>query len=568
MPADPILLALLRQTGLFTDDQLSLLASADRSEDPTLTASVVRLGLAKEEDFLRAAAKVLDIEYLPVAGLDTPSRDLVERLPAYAVSQYNVAPVRFEDGTLTVVTCDPFDLHLLDGLRLVTGTPVEAVVCTAEDVGKYVRKCYGVGAAALESMIRDGKYVAGEESDISKFDVNSEEGQEASIVRFVNQVIAEADRQSATDIHIEPMETELRIRYRIDGMLHKVDVPPQLQRVQAAVISRIKVMANLDIAEKRLPMDGRIGIHANGKEIDIRVSTCPTAYGESVSLRLLQKSGGIVRFSDLGMGERDHGVIDRTIHRPNGILLVTGPTGSGKSTSLYAFLHEINTIDKRILTAEDPVEYEMAGINQVQVRADIGLTFARILRSFLRQDPDVMMVGEIRDGETAQIAVQASLTGHLVFSTLHTNDAAGAFTRLTDMGVEPYLIASSVAAVLAQRLVRRLCPACKAPAPPDTAFLRSMDVDPALFDGRTVLSPVGCEKCGKTGYKGRGGIFEVLNVSEHIQSLVTARATSGDIKEVAIKEGMSTLRDDGWRRVFDGFTTIDEVLRVTEDQID
>ena len=568
MPHDPVLHALLKQTGLLSEDQLAIFESSDRSQDPTITASVVRLGLANEEEFLRAAAKVLDLEYLPVASLDTPARDLVERLPAYAVSQYNVAPVRFENGVLSVVTCDPFDLHLLDGLRLVTDTPVETVVCTTEEVGKYVRKCYGVGAAALESMIRDGKYEPDAGTGFDKFDVGDEEGQEASIVKFVNQVIAEADRQGATDIHIEPMETELRIRYRIDGMLHKVDVPPQLQRVQAAVISRIKVMANLDIAEKRLPMDGRIGIHANGKEIDIRVSTCPTAYGESVSLRLLQKSGGIVRFSDLGMGQRDHHVIDRTIHRPNGILLVTGPTGSGKSTSLYAFLHEINTIDKRIMTAEDPIEYEMAGINQVQVRSDIGLTFARILRSFLRQDPDVMMVGEIRDGETAQIAVQASLTGHLVFSTLHTNDAAGAFTRLTDMGVEPYLIASSVAGVLAQRLVRRLCPLCKAPAPPDPETLRFRGIDPAIFDGRKVLGPVGCEKCGKTGYKGRGGIFEVLAVTEHIQSLVTSRAPAGDIKDVAVKEGMLTLREDGWRRVFDGFTTIDEVFRVTEDQAD
>ena len=491
---------------------------------------------------------------------------LVDRLPAHTAAQYDVAPVRDDGGTLVVVTCDPFDARLLDGLRVACGCPVDAVVCASEDVGKFVRKCYGVGAAALDKMIKEGRYEADDAADFSKFDVGSEEGQEAAIVRFVNSVIAEADRQGATDIHIEPMEHELRIRYRIDGMLHKVDVPPQLQKVQAAVISRIKVMSNLDIAEKRLPMDGRIGIHANGKEIDIRVSTCPVPYGESISLRLLQKSGAVVRFSDLGMGARDHKVIDRTIHRPNGILLVTGPTGSGKSTSLYAFLHEINTIDKRIMTAEDPIEYEMPGIVQTAVRADIGLTFARLLRSFLRQDPDVMMVGEIRDGETAQIAVQASLTGHLVFSTLHTNDAASAFARLTDMGVEPYLIASSVAAVLAQRLIRRLCPSCKGEVRPDPESLRGMDLDPALFEGRTLRGPVGCEKCGKSGYKGRGAIFEVLGVSEGIQSLVTSRAPSGDIKDLAMKEGMTTLRDDGWRKVFEGFTTIDEVLRVTEDQ--
>ena len=565
MPHDTLLLFLLRQTGLFTEAQLETFADAERPEGETVGQTIARLGFAGEEEFLRAAAKLLGMEYLPVSDLDA-SRELVDLLPAHTAAQYNVAPVRNENGLLTVVTCDPFDTRALDGLRIACGRPVDAVVCASEDVAKFVRKCYGVGAAALDKMIKEGRYEADDATDFSKFDVGSEEGQEAAIVRFVNSVIAEADRQGATDIHIEPMEHELRIRYRIDGMLHKVDVPPQLQKVQAAVISRIKVMSNLDIAEKRLPMDGRIGIHANGKEIDIRVSTCPVPYGESISLRLLQKSGAIVRFEDLGMGGRDHKVIDRTIHRPNGLLLVTGPTGSGKSTSLYAFLHEINTIDKRIMTAEDPIEYEMPGIIQTAVRSDIGLTFARLLRSFLRQDPDVMMVGEIRDGETAQIAVQASLTGHLVFSTLHTNDAASAFARLTDMGVEPYLIASSVAAVLAQRLIRRLCPACKEEVQADPAALRELDVDPTIFAGKTLRGPVGCEKCGKSGYKGRGAIFEVLAVTDGIQSLVTSRAPSGDIKDLAMKEGMLTLRDDGWRKVFEGFTTIDEVLRVTEDQ--
>ncbi|NLF22117.1 MAG: type II/IV secretion system protein, partial [Lentisphaerae bacterium] len=384
-------------------------------------------------------------------------------------------------------------------------------------------------------------------------------------VRFVNQIIAEADRQEATDIHFEPMETELRIRYRIDGMLHKVDVPPQLNRLKAAITSRLKVMANLDIAEKRLPMDGRIGIRVNGEDLDIRVSTMPTTYGESVSLRLLQKSGSFVKLQELGMHEGDQQRIEKIIHRPNGIVLVTGPTGSGKSTSLYAFLHEINRMDVRILTAEDPIEYEMPGVNQVAVKSDIGLTFARILRSFLRQDPDIVMVGEIRDAETAEIAINASLTGHLVLSTLHTNDAAGAFVRLIDMGVEPFLVASAVAAVMAQRLVRRLCPACRRPVPQEAQHAGGIALPPFVRLGETIHEPAGCDRCGKTGYRGRGGIFELLQVTDEIESLVIARSSSTDIREQALAQGMRTLRDDGWRRVLNGSTTIAEVLRVTEE---
>ncbi len=563
-PQDPFLRTLLHQTRLFDEVQLDQLLSADRDADASLTETVARLGVAREEDFLRAVADLLGMEYRPVLDIE-PDPSLIERLPARAVYQYNVIPIEFAEGVLTVATSDPLNLGLLDGLRLITGGPVRAVVCVANDIGRQIRRFYGVGAEAVEKMLSDGRLEVEASTDFSKFDLG-EGSQEASIVRFVNQVIAEADRQSATDIHVEPMEHELRIRYRIDGLLHKVDVPSQLQRVQAAIISRLKVMANLDIAEKRMPMDGRIGIRANGKDIDIRVSTCPTVYGESVSLRLLQKGGSLVRLEQLGMNPRDERIVTRTIHRPNGILLVTGPTGSGKSTSLYAYLHEINTIDKRIMTAEEPVEYEMPGINQVLVRPDIGLTFARILRSFLRQDPDVMMVGEIRDVETAEIAINASLTGHLVLSTLHTNDAAGAFARLIDMGVEPFLVASSVAAVIAQRLLRRLCTTCRRPTTPEVAFLRDMGLEESLFAGRTVHATVGCDVCSKTGFKGRGAIFEVLPATDAIESMIIARRTASEIKAKAIEEGMTTLRDDGWNRVFSGFTTIEEVLRVTEDQ--
>ena len=396
MPVQPDAFAalVLKKTGLFTDLQLDHVLAADRSDGTGITGVVVRLGLAREDEFLRKIGEVLGFTYTELTQT-RPTDEALTKLPARAVYQYNVLPLTVDNGVLTVVTCDPFDTGMTDGLRLAAGCPVRVTLSPREEINKAVQKYYGVGADAIEKMIEDGRYaVDADLASISKIDVN-EMGAEASIVRFVNQIIAEADRQGATDIHVEPMEDELRIRYRIDGMLHKVDVPPQLNRLKAAIISRIKVMANLDIAEKRLPMDGRIGVRLNNDDIDIRVSTMPTAYGESISLRLLQKAGNFVKLSDLGFNDFDYGHVVKLINRPNGIFLVTGPTGSGKSTSLYAFLHEINKMQVRILTVEDPIEYEMPGINQVLVRQDIGLTFARALRAFLRQDPDIIMVGEV-----------------------------------------------------------------------------------------------------------------------------------------------------------------------------
>lgn len=551
---------LLRKTELFNDTQIAMLLSADLSDEQGLTGAVVRLEMAKADVFLRKLAEVLNLDYIDLSQI-RPTDEALQLLPARAVYQYNALPIAVEEGILKVALSDPFNTAAADGIRLASGKPVRILLAPYVEIDKAIKKFYGVGAEAIEKMIEDGRYaVSDSEANISKIDVN-EMGQEASIVRFVNQIIAEADRQGATDIHFEPMEMELRIRYRIDGMLHKVDVPPQLNRLKAAIISRLKVMANLDIAEKRLPMDGRIGIRIGSEDIDIRVSTCPTAYGESVSLRLLQKSGNFVQLKDLGMSERDFTLTQKLIARPNGIILVTGPTGSGKSTSLYAFLHEINKINVRIMTAEDPIEYEMAGINQVLVRSDIGLTFARALRAFLRQDPDIIMVGEIRDGETAEIAINASLTGHLVFSTLHTNDAAGAFARLIDMGAEPFLVASAVAGVLAQRLARRLCPKCRAQQPLKQGWWDQVGAPPQDF----VYEPVGCDACVHTGYKGRGAIFELLNVNEQVGSLIIGRRSSTEIRHAAIAEGMSTLRQDGWRKVFNGFTSVEELMRVTED---
>ncbi|MGN0833948.1 MAG: GspE/PulE family protein [Kiritimatiellia bacterium] len=559
---DPLATAILRASGVYSEEALGRIA-AQRAASPGmgLAEAAVKFGGVREREFLAAVGKVLGLETVELER-QNPNPDALRKLPASAVYQFGVLPFRIDADALTVVSSDPFDTQAADGLRLIAGCCVRTVLAPKEEVEKAVKKFYGVGAEAIEKMLEDGRYEVGDDfGAMTKIDV-SEMGEEASIVRFVNQIIAEADRQGATDIHIEPQETELRIRYRIDGMLHKVDVPPQLNRLKSAIISRIKVMANLDIAEKRLPMDGRIGIRISGQDIDIRVSTMPAAYGESISLRLLAKSGSFVKMQDLGFNERDFAVVDKIIRRPNGIFLVTGPTGSGKSTSLYSFLSEVNRIDVRIMTAEDPIEYHMAGINQVQMQSEIGMTFARALRAFLRQDPDIIMVGEIRDRETAEIAINASLTGHMVFSTLHTNDAAGAFPRLIDMGVEPFLIASAVAGVMGQRLCRRLCPDCRREVPLDRKYY-SLSVPPARD---TVWEPAGCDQCSRTGYKGRRALFEVLEVDEDIEGAIVRRENATQIRNLSLSKGMKTLREDGWAKVFQGVTSVKEVLRVTEDQ--
>ena len=562
MSENSLAIMLLKSAGIFSDEQLQRI-SDNRAANPGmgLAEAAVKFGGAKEADFLAAIGRAIGLDTVDLEH-QQPNPDALTKLPASAVYQYNVLPFKTDGTSLTIVTSDPFDTAAADGLRLVAGCTIKTALAPREEVENAVKKYYGVGADAIEKMIEDGRYSVDEDiGAMTKIDVN-EMGEEASIVKFVNQIIAEADRQGATDIHIEPQETELRIRYRIDGMLHKVDVPPQLNRLKSAIISRIKVMANLDIAEKRLPMDGRIGIRIAGQDIDIRVSTMPAAYGESISLRLLAKSGNFVKMDDLGFNERDYAVVNKIIHRPNGIFLVTGPTGSGKSTSLYSFLSEVNKIDVRIMTAEDPIEYHMAGINQVQMQSEIGMTFARALRAFLRQDPDIIMVGEIRDRETAEIAINASLTGHMVFSTLHTNDAAGAFPRLIDMGVEPFLIASAVAGVMGQRLCRRLCPQCRKEVPLDMKYY-TLDVPP---ERDTVFEPAGCDSCTRTGYKGRRALFEVLEVDEDIEGAIVRRENATQIRNISLSKGMKTLREDGWAKVFAGVTSVKEVMRVTEDQ--
>jgi general secretion pathway protein E/type IV pilus assembly protein PilB len=557
------LAALLEKTGLFQPAQIEDLIARRQQSDKSITEWVVELGHAREDQFLKALAAAMGLPYVRPGDLAI-DKSVLEKLPTKAVFQYNVLPVAMENGALRVATNDPFAPGLIDALRLASGFRVRLALSTAADIDKAAKKLYGVGAETLDRMMADTRIEVSVEEDIAKQDL-SELDQEASVVKFVNQIIWEAYKDRATDIHLEPQEMDLRIRYRVDGVLHQTPVPPQLKRFQASIISRIKVMANMDIAEKRLPQDGRISLRIHGEEIDVRVSTMPTVYGESVSLRLLMRSSGLLGMDKLGLEERDAQILTKLINKPHGILLVTGPTGSGKSTSLYAWLHTINSVDLRILTIEDPIEYEMAGVNQIQVKPEIGLTFAVGLRHILRQDPDVIMVGEIRDKETAEIAIRAALTGHLVFSTLHTNDSAGAVTRLTDMGIEPFLIASSVEGLVAQRLVRRLCTHCKRPWKHDESFLRSINFPMDRLSEGAIMESVGCEECRGTGFRGRTGIYEILVVTDAIRPLIVSRASSNAIKQEAIRRGMRTLREDGWTKVLKGVTTLEEVLRVTEE---
>ena len=553
----------LEATGLFTPPQIEELSIKQRENDGVLTATVVALEYAREDVFLPALAKAMGVPYLrlgdqPIAG------EILEKVPTKAVFQYNVVPVGIENGTLRVATSEPFRPGLADSLRLASGLRVKFALAPAADIEKAAKKFYGVGADTLDRLIADNQIDLDQDAGTSVGDLSNLD-QEASVVKFVNQIIWECHHDRGTDIHIEPMENDLRIRYRIDGVLHPTPLPPQMKRFQSAIISRIKVMAGMDIAEKRLPQDGRISLRVKGEEIDVRVSTMPTVYGESVSLRLLMRSSGMYGMDRLGLFPDDEEILHRLIRRPHGILLVTGPTGSGKSTSLYAWLHTINSVDKRILTVEDPIEYEMAGINQIQMKPEIGLTFAVGLRHILRQDPDVIMVGEIRDQETADIAIRAALTGHLVFSTLHTNDSAGGVTRLVDMGIEPFLVASSVEALVAQRLVRRLCPKCKRPWTVDMPFLESLGFPISKLLTGTICEPVGCDECRGTGYAGRTGIYEILLVSDAIRQMIVERRSSADIKIHALEHGMRTLRMDGWRKVLGGVTTLEEVIRVTSE---
>ncbi|MBI4657485.1 MAG: Flp pilus assembly complex ATPase component TadA [Verrucomicrobia bacterium] len=533
--------------------------AVENGSQESLIAFFCREAGLSEEMFLQRLAKALGWQYLELSRANiTP--ETRKRISTKVAFQYTVIPTQFENNTLQVAVSNPFDTGLLSSVQFDAQCPIQFALAPKDEIEKALKKYYGVGAETLDELAEDEpiELVVGEDKEITESD------QEASVIKFVNQIIWEAFKDRATDIHFEPAEDELRIRYRIDGILHQAPMPPQLKRYQAALISRIKVMSGMNIAEKRLPQDGRINVRIKGEELDIRVSTVPTVYGESVSLRLLTRGKIFLSLDKLGFAPSEEEALREIIVKPHGILLVTGPTGSGKSTSLYAFLSTINSVHKRIITIEEPVEYELKGINQIAVRSDIGLTFAVGLRHILRQDPNVIMVGEIRDLETAEIAIRAALTGHLVFSTLHTNDAPSAFTRLIDMGIEPFLVASSVEAVMAQRLVRTICPHCKVEQKVERDYLLRIGFPEAEIASTSFFRGRGCEECRELGYQGRTGIYEILILKEALRPLILNRAPASTISQRAIDLGMRTLRSDGWKKVKAGMTTIEEVLRVTQ----
>jgi type II secretion system protein E len=535
------------------------LATADGSQD-SLIEFVCREAGISEEAFLQQLAVVLKWPFIDLRKLTVPT-EARNKISTKVAFQYFALPTDFQNGTLQVAVSNPFDNGMLNAVQFDAKMPVQFALAPKSEIDKALKKYYGVGAETLDELAKDEEpleLLVGEDKEITESD------QEASVIKFVNQIIWEAFKDRSTDIHFEPAEDELRIRYRIDGILHQTPMPPQLKRYQAAIISRIKVMSGMNISEKRLPQDGRINVRIKGEEIDIRVSTVPTVYGESVSLRLLTRGKIFLTLDKLGFDPAEENAIREIIVKPHGIMLVTGPTGAGKSTSLYAFLSTINSITKRIITIEEPVEYELKGINQIAVRSDIGLTFAMGLRHILRQDPNVIMVGEIRDLETAEIAIRAALTGHLVFSTLHTNDAPSAFTRLIDMGIEPFLVASSVEAVLAQRLVRTICPVCRTEQKFDPEFLRKVGFPENEIATTRFWHGVGCEACRSLGYQGRQGIYELLIVTEALRPLIMNRAPATTIAQKAMEGGMRTLRMDGWKKVKAARTTVEEVLRVTQ----
>jgi type II secretion system protein E len=548
--------ALLLDRGLITREQLDEVLAEQRSSGERLDRLLVRKGLVSQNQVLQVIG---DQFQMPVVDLQSIEIDdaVLQALPPKLVFRQNCVPIARNNDTLTIATSDPFELSVLDELKLLTGCSIEIVLADEEELRKFIRERYGVGVDTLDAM---SEGLGAAHADVKAEGADEvEQAQEASVIKLVNDLLIEAITERATDVHIEPYEKTLAVRYRIDGVLQKANVPPTINRFAAAIISRLKIMANLNIAEKRRPQDGRITMRHKGQEYDLRVSVIPMLFGEGVVLRVLSKTAVLLSLGDLGMPRNILDAWDALINRPHGILLVTGPTGSGKSTTLYASLNRIVSDEVKVITVEDPVEYHVAGVNQIQVNHKVGLDFAAGLRAILRHDPDVVMIGEIRDKETAETAVQASLTGHLVFSTLHTNDATGATTRLLDMGVEPFLVSSSLEGVLAQRLVRRVCPECS------TTYTPQPDDVPesfALQPGETLVKGAGCRACRTTGYRGRVGIYELLRITDTARDQIMHRVSSPQIAASAAAEGaLSTLRADGFSKVRAGITTLEEVMR-------
>ncbi len=537
-------------------------SALDAEKLAALPTSESQANLSSEENALQWLAKEYGLEFTSLETLEI-DKGVVSLFPARILIKEQLLPLRQSAEGVEVATSRLFDPQGLESLKALSGLNIKPVLATSESIQREIKIRLGVGADTIDTLKDDAAFQVVDEGDLEETDLDQAAG-DASIIRFVNQVLSDAIEMRATDIHLEPFENELQIRYRVDGLLLDVPVPNEIKRFQPAIVSRIKILSHLDIAEKRLPQDGRIKLRVKRTEVDVRVSIIPMLHGEAVVMRLLTQDNTVLSLDNLGMADKERSIFRKILRIPHGIFLVTGPTGSGKTTTLYTALSEINDKIRKIVTIEDPIEYQVRGINQIQVSEKTGLTFSVGLRSILRHDPDVVLIGEIRDQETARIAVQASLTGHLVFSTLHTNDAPSALTRLVDMGVEPYLVASSLEGVLAQRLVRVLCPNCKSEDHSDkAAALKETFNIPA---GVPIFQPVGCAECRNTGFHGRHAVFEMMSLNQKLRQHILQNCSSGELKELAIKDGMTTLSDDGWRLVREGITTPDEVLRVTKSE--
>jgi type II secretion system protein E len=564
------LLNQLVRKGLLREADLPNITQA-RAAAPNkpLHTLLIDQGFIKEDDLLPVLADEFGMDLVDLTKV-TVQADTLKSMPLKLVHRRSIMPLSRENGTLVVATGDPFDMYALDELQTLTGLHVQPVLASPREILRLIKTHFGVGGETITAMVEERKEeielleeLEADDSEIAK------QAQEASVVKLVNEILTEAVNERASDIHVEPEETTLRIRYRIDGILHTQSLPPEISHFQAAIISRIKIMSRLNIAEKRMPQDGRIKMRVHNREIDVRVSIIPMIHGEGIVMRLLDKTRMQFNLANVGMLPDTHRIFKQLIDRPHGIVLVTGPTGSGKSTTLYSALNEIKDETLKIITVEDPVEYQQEGISQIQIHHKIGLTFAHSLRSILRHDPDVILIGEMRDLETAESAIQASLTGHMVFSTLHTNDAASAFTRMIDMGIEPFLVSSTVEGVMAQRLVRSICKECKVEHEFHISEL-PLDFPVENKDKNATVKlwkGAGCRKCHQTGYHGRQGIFELMVTGDIIRELVVQRVNANVIRLEALKAGMITLRQDGWRKVLSGITTIDEVARVTAGDI-
>ncbi len=552
----------LIKKGLITRSQLDAGLEEHGKTGQFLGVTLIKLGFINEEELYPVLSEQLNIPYVKIKDITVPLEAL-EKLTVKYACHYNIIPIKFEKDRFTVAIADPLDIRILDDLNLLLGCEVAAALASESEITEAIKKYYGIGAETIEEIINTGERAGEIALSASKTQDIEDLAEDASIIKFVNQILVQAVKERATDIHIEPYENELKVRYRVDGILYDVPIPQNIKYFQSAIVSRIKIMANLDIAERRLPHDGRVKIKTGKEELDLRISILPTQFGESVDIRLLSSSM-LYSLKNLGLSSSNLNTLEDIIKKPHGIIFVTGPTGSGKTTTLYSCLSKINDKDKKIITIEDPIEYQLKGVTQVQIHPRIGLSFAAGLRSMLRHDPDIMMVGEVRDFETAEITIRVALTGHLVFSTLHTNDAAGGVTRLLDMGVEPFLVASSVECFIAQRLVRVICPECKVEKKPDKGILEEFGVKEDA-DNVVIYEGKGCEVCNHTGYKGRTGIYEFLLMHEGIRDMVLLRASADQIKQKALQLGLHTLRMDGWEKAKKGITSINEIIRVTKE---